>query len=133
MSYGGTSAPFPIQIAASVSASYPWLGAIQGFANTDANLGVGSSNCAVLGAATLTALGATPAPQDNRFTENLHISTTTEASIRSQPGTASPLSIHWVNTNNSLPATSTLLVDDVLVLPGDPAAFTNQYVPAIRA
>ncbi len=133
VSYDDTSAPFPIQIADSDFASYPWLSAIQGFGNTDANLGAGTSNYAVLGAATLTAPGATPALQDNTFTDSTDFPTATEASIWSQPGTAAPLSAQWVNTDNSLSGTSTLLVNGLIILTGDPAAFTDQYGPAILA
>lgn len=133
VSYDDASAPFPIQILDSGAGSYHWLSAIQGFGNTDANLGVGSSNYAVLGNASLTAPGATPALQDNIFTDSTGIPSATESSIWSLPGTGSPLEAQWVNTDGSLTGTTTLLTDGLLVLTGDAAAFTDQYGPAILA
>ena len=132
VSYDDISAPFPIQMLDSGTASYPWLGAIQGFGSTDADLGVGSSNYAVLGGVNLTAPGATPALQDNTVSDSSGIPGAAEASIWSH-GTASPLAAHWVNTDGSLPETSTVLADGLLVLTGDAAAFTGQYGPAILA
>jgi len=131
--YDDASAPFPIQILDSGAGSYPWLSAIQGFGNTDANLGTGSSNYAVLGNATLTAPGATPALQDNIFTDSTGVPSATESSIWSLPGTASLLDAQWVNTNGSLTGTTTLLTDSLLILTGDTAAFTDQYGPATLA
>ena len=132
VSYDDTSAPFPIQILDSGSASYPWLGAVQGFSNTDADLGAGSFNYAVLGGVNMTAPGATPALRDNTVTESSGIPSATEASIWSH-GTASPLAAQWVNTDGSRPETNTVLADGLLVLTGDAAAFTDQYGPAILA
>ena len=132
VSYDDTSAPFSIQILDGGSASYPWLGAVQGFSSTDTDLGAGSSNYAVLGGVNLTAPGAKPALQDNTVSDSSGIPGAAEASIWSH-GTASPLAAHWVNTDGSLPETSTVLADGLLILTGDAAAFTGQYGPAILA
>ena len=103
-----------------------------GFGSTSADLGANSFNYAVLGGATLTAPGATPALQDNTFTDINGTPSEVEASIWSN-GTASPLAAHWVNTDGSLPGTSTLIADGLLVLTGDATAFTDQYGPAVMA
>lgn len=70
-----------MQILDSSAGSYPWLSAIQGFGNTDSNLGTGSSNYAVLCNATLTAPGATPTLQDSVFTDSTGVPSATESSI----------------------------------------------------
>jgi len=108
--------PLPIQILDSGAGSYPWLSAIQGFGNTDSNLGTGNSNYAVLGNAILTAAGATPALQDSIFTDSTRVPSATESSIWSLPGTASLLDVQWVNTDGSRIGTTTLLTDGLLVL-----------------
>jgi len=133
VSYDDASMPFPIQVLDSGAGAYPWLSAIQGFGNTDANLGTGSSNYAFLGNATLTAPGATPALQDNIFIDSTGVPSATESSIWSLPGTASPLDAQWVNTDGSLTKTITVLTDGLLILTGDAAAFTDQYGPATLA
>jgi hypothetical protein len=111
------------------SASFPFVGAIQGFPDSSPNLGSGNSNFTYLGGTSATALGATPAAGTNSFTSATGISEAIESDIWSI-SSSDVLTAQWTNTNSSRPTTdiitSTAQGNEVL-LTGDPTAFSNSF------
>lgn len=112
------------------SSSFPYVGAIQGFASNSADLGVGSFNYAYLGGTTATAPGATPqSGVANAFTNATGIPEDVESAIWTGAGNIS-VTPQYINSDGSMPATHLVDITGILVLTGDTSAFINTFGPA---
>jgi hypothetical protein len=114
------------------NASFPLVGAIQGFASSSPDLGAGSFNYAYLGGTTSTAPGATPQGGPNAFTNATGIGEDIESAIWTDaPGTPGALlTPQWINTDSSHAPTHLMDITGILVVTGDTTAFQNTFGPA---
>ncbi len=131
VSFDPSSAPFDITVTNNAaSAPYPFLGGIEGFANSGPNLGSGSSNYSYLGGTVGTVAGATPALGANSFTASTSIAEDIESAIWSI-SSSNVLTAQWVNSNGSTPITFIVTAPasqgSEIVLSGDPTAFGNTF------
>ncbi|MGO9910397.1 MAG: fibronectin type III domain-containing protein, partial [Acidimicrobiales bacterium] len=109
-----------------LSSTYPLVGGVDGFVNTNPNLAPGTYNYAYLGGTTTTAPGATPALGPNSFTNSTGDPEDIESSIWSL-GPNDSLTPQWVNTDSSTPATYLLVYSGILLMTGDTTQFQDTF------
>jgi len=111
------------------SATYPFFGAIDGFASTDDDFSIGSYNYAYLGGTTQTPAGSPPFTQgDNSFSAAYGIPENIESAVWSYDPTTQAITAQWINTDGSAPATHIIFANDynmALALTGDVSAFQD--------
>lgn len=130
VSFDPSSSPFSITVTNNpASSSYPYLGGIQGYGSTNANLGSGSYNYSFLGGTVATSPGATPATDGNSFTAATSISEAIESAIWSI-SSGDALTAQWINTDGSSPTTYVVTATgggNEVVLTGDPTTFGSAF------
>ncbi|KAF8603692.1 hypothetical protein BDV93DRAFT_606673 [Ceratobasidium sp. AG-I] len=113
------------------SATYPWFGAIDGFASTTDDFGPGSYNYAYLGGTTQSPAGSTPfADGDNSFSAATGIPETIQSAVWSYDSKTQAITAQWINTDGSAPATHIIYANDdnkALALTGDVGAFQDTF------
>ncbi|OSC97279.1 hypothetical protein PYCCODRAFT_1419807 [Trametes coccinea BRFM310] len=125
------SDPFQIEAVNGIAA-YPYFGGVVGFANSDDNLGPGSSNYVyIAGTSSVPAGPAQPAP--NAFTASTGLAEDVESTLWTLTD-ANVLVPTWINTDGTAAAPGTTLVyvqtGGAFALVGDVAAFVAQFGPA---
>jgi hypothetical protein len=129
---------FPVSPQFSITAvngpdsQFPYVGAIQGFASTSPDLGVGSRNYVYVGGTVETPVGATPAVLPNAYTNATGIPQTVESAIWSLSA-SNEFTAQWVNSDGTKPATYSMYYtpESALFLTGDPSAWRSTLVPAV--
>ncbi|KAJ3482531.1 hypothetical protein NLI96_g6928 [Meripilus lineatus] len=114
--------------------SFPYLGFVTGFANTDPDLKAGSANYAYLTGTILTAAHATPAELPNAFTAASGVAESIESSVWSMDVNG-VLSAAWVNRDGSSQTYSLYYVPSsaAFALVGDYNAFSSNFGAAFLA
>ncbi|KAJ8507242.1 hypothetical protein ONZ45_g10372 [Pleurotus djamor] len=109
--------------------TYPFLGAISGFANADYNLGPGSYHYAYLGGVTQSAPGAPAVEQDNSFTAATGSTVGTESAIWRYNPVTQEVTPTWVNVDGSLPSVSLFYdsASEAFIITADRAEFENVF------
>ncbi|KAJ7835133.1 hypothetical protein B0H14DRAFT_2514511 [Mycena olivaceomarginata] len=114
----------------SPSPTYPYFGAISGFASESDDFGSGSYNYAYLGGTASTPAGSPPVStnsgDNNSFSAATGIPETIESAIWSYDPATQAITAQWINTDESTPATHIVYANDynqALVLTGSVAAF----------
>ena len=121
VSFSDGSTPFSIATPNGPDASFPFFGAVRGFAATSNDLGVGSYNYAYLaGTVSGTATG------QNTFTNKTGISELSQSLIWSR-GPGNQLTAQWVNSDTSIVATTIMFLQGTFVLVGDVATFQTHF------
>ncbi|KAI0085993.1 hypothetical protein BDY19DRAFT_372956 [Irpex rosettiformis] len=105
-------------------ATFPLLGAIQGFSSDNAELRPNALNYLYLGGVAQTAQGARPALVGNSFSTATNDAEASESAIW-VVGQAGQVSVRWVNPDGSIPPNNIVYVGgrNVLAIVGDVAAF----------
>ncbi|RUS14892.1 hypothetical protein BC937DRAFT_93185 [Endogone sp. FLAS-F59071] len=117
-----------IKLLNEVSSDFPLLGGIVGYFSSSNDLSASSANYVYLGATNKTAPNSPPASGGSSFT------TTTTKDIESAIwtiGRSGAIKPQWVNTNKSKPATSIVLITDILILVGNVTVFEERYGPSV--
>jgi len=119
VSFSDSSTPFSLLATNGPSATYPYLGGVVGFANSNNDLAAGSNNYAYL-AGTV----AGTATNQNAFSAATAISELSQSVLWSL-GAGNQLTAGWVNTDASIVTAAIMYYapDNVFVLTGDAAAF----------
>ncbi|KAJ7726588.1 hypothetical protein B0H14DRAFT_3002077 [Mycena olivaceomarginata] len=113
----------------SPSPTYPYFGAISGFASESDDFGSGSYNYAYLGGTTSTPV-STNSGDNNSFSAATGIPETIESAIWSYDPATQAITAQWINTDGSAPATHIVYANDfnqALVLTGSVAAFQGTF------
>ncbi|KAG8977381.1 hypothetical protein FRC05_001779 [Tulasnella sp. 425] len=115
----------------SPSATYPFFGAIDGFASTSDNLGPGSYNYAYIGGTTQTPAGSPPnSGGDNSFTAATGIPEDIESAVWTYDASTNAITAQWINTDGSSPATHIVYANDAnqaFALTGDVGSFQSTF------
>ncbi|KIO21384.1 hypothetical protein M407DRAFT_245478 [Tulasnella calospora MUT 4182] len=113
------------------STTYPYFGAISGFASQSNDFGPGSYNYAYLGGTTQTPSGSPPSDTgDNSFTAATGIPETIESAIWTYDPTTQAITAQWINTDGSSPATHIIYANDTnqaLTITGDVATLQATF------
>ncbi|KAG9047514.1 hypothetical protein FS837_002099 [Tulasnella sp. UAMH 9824] len=149
--YASPDDPSPVELDLSAnngpSSAYPFVGASKyitttsreyysksslavGFFSNSDNLGPGSSNYLFITGNTQTPAGSTPqSGNNNSLSASTGIPQNAESAVWKYNPTTQDISVQWINTDGSTPATTLLYcsVDDVLMATGDIAALQSVY------
>lgn len=112
------------------SATYPFFGAIDGFASTDDNFGPGNYNYAYLGGTTQAPAGVPFTEGDSAFSAATGIPEDIQTAIWSYDPKTQAITAQWINTDGSAPATHIVFANDsneALALTGDVGAFQDTF------
>ncbi|KAJ6527852.1 hypothetical protein DFH09DRAFT_1186257 [Mycena vulgaris] len=112
------------------SATFPFMGATDGFASDSPNFAVGSYNYAYLGGTTQSPPGSPPFSGATSFSTATGISKSFESAIWSYDPKTQAITAQWVNTDGSMPATHIVYVNDsnqALALTGDVGSFQSTF------
>ncbi|KAJ6550986.1 hypothetical protein DFH09DRAFT_1499577 [Mycena vulgaris] len=112
------------------SATFPLMGAIDGFASDSPDFAVGSYNYAYLGGTTQSPPGSPPFSGASSFSTATGISERIESAIWSYDPKTQAITAQWVNTDGSMPATHIVYANDsnqALALTGDVSSFQNTF------
>ncbi|TFK50840.1 hypothetical protein OE88DRAFT_1659942 [Heliocybe sulcata] len=109
--------------------NFPMLGFMTGFANTDNNLGSGSYNYAYLGGVTSTPPGSPAVVQPSSYSAVAGVPDATESAVWAWDRSSNALTVQWVNTDGSTPATYLAYVPSAnsFAVTGDLGAFTSNF------
>ncbi|KAJ7461162.1 hypothetical protein FB451DRAFT_1181503 [Mycena latifolia] len=113
------------------SATYPFFGAIAGFASDSDDFGPGSYNYAYIGGTTQSPAGSPPfTAGDNSFSAATGIPESIESAIWIYDPETGTLTAQWINTDGSTPATHIVYANDAnqaLALTGDVGSFQSAF------
>ncbi|KAK7678971.1 hypothetical protein QCA50_017914 [Cerrena zonata] len=109
--------------------TYPFLGAVTGFANSDSNLSPSNFNYVYLAGTTQTPAGSTPQRQANAFSAAAGVPEDVESAIWSINTATNVLSSNWVNTDGSVPAQTIRFIasSNAFAVTGSVAQFESNF------
>jgi len=110
-------------------AAFPYFGAISGYNCATSDLGVGSSDYAVLGGTVRRPANSLPMDGGNSFTRLTGISRTIENAIFSYNTSTGEIEIHWANGYGQTPTVflGYNSAEAALFITGDKRSFINAY------
>lgn len=119
------SGPIDINAATSYSNSWPLMGAIVGVVSTSDDLNSGSANYVYIQGTTQTDPGSPPDNVSNSYP----VQKDSESAVWYYDPSSGALSIQWINTDSSQPATHLMFVSgsDAFVATGDVSKFEATY------
>lgn len=113
------------------SATYPFFGAIDGFASESDDFSPGSYNYAYLGGTTQSPAGSVPfADGDSSFSAATGIPESIQSAVWSYDPKTQAITAQWINTDGSAPATHIVFANDdnkALAITGDVGAFRDTF------
>ncbi|KAG9108579.1 hypothetical protein FRC07_008429 [Ceratobasidium sp. 392] len=112
------------------SSTYPYMGAVMGYASDSDNFSQGSYNYAYVAGTQQTPSGSPPVVGDSSFGTATGIPGDYESAIWTYDPATQAISAQWINTDGSAPGTHLLYANDgndAILLTGDPATLNETF------